>query len=67
MFQDLLIKYKMLNPMEEREYVRRQAATVGLELPQFTDQKADTDAFKVQTSPPISGIGEEWKKRSNKL
>lgn len=48
------MKYKILNPMEEREYVRRQAAHVGLALPQFQDSKDDSDQFTVKTSPPIS-------------
>ena len=48
------MKYKILNPMEEREYVRRQAATVGLALPQFQDNKDDTENYTVKTTPPLS-------------
>lgn len=42
--------------MEEREYVKRQAAHVGLALPQFQDAKGDTDEFVVKTSPPMAGF-----------
>lgn len=52
------MKYKILNPMEEREYVRRQAAHVGLALPQFQDTKEDSNEFVVKTSPPLSGFEE---------
>lgn len=60
--QDLLVKYKILNPMEEREYVRKQAAHVGLALPQFQDLKDDSEAFVVKTKPPMSFVDEEEKK-----
>lgn len=52
--KDLLIKYKILNPMEEREYVKKQAAHVGLALPQFQDMKEDSKEYTVKTSPPMS-------------
>lgn len=55
------MKYKILNPMEEREYVRRQAAHVGLQLPQFSDMRQDSDEFVVKTSPPLSAYEQDNK------
>jgi hypothetical protein len=39
--QDLLMKYGYIKKMSQREYVRRQAETVGLQVPLFWDEKPD--------------------------
>jgi hypothetical protein len=45
--------------MEEREYVKRQAAHVGLELPAFQDSKEDAAEYAIKTNPPLTGYEEE--------
>lgn len=45
--------------MEEREYVKRQAAHVGLEIPAFQDEKPDAAQFSVKTNPPLTGFEDE--------